>query len=224
MRSSPTSPSRGPPSSWSNGARRPGWPGRERRPARHRSARELQLGGGAAGAPRQPRVADPDGPRARPEARREGARATSSSSPPSPGRSGSPRSSLYSATKFGLRGFAFGLREDMHPNGVGVSIVSPGFVREAGMFHDAGSKPPPGLGTTTPEKVAEGGRHAPSSATATRSPWRRGASASSRVRLPAPGVRRPGPAPRRRRADRRRARRRSGRQALKYVCRCARQG
>jgi short-subunit dehydrogenase len=70
------------------------------------------------------------------------------------GKVASPRSSLYNATKFGLRGFAFGLREDMHPQGVGVSIVSPGFVREAGMFHDAKSKPPPGLGTTTPEKVA----------------------------------------------------------------------
>jgi short-subunit dehydrogenase len=71
------------------------------------------------------------------------------------GKVGSPRSSLYNATKFGLRGFAFGLREDLRPHGVGVSIVSPGFVREAGMFHDSGSKPPPGLGTTTPRKVAE---------------------------------------------------------------------
>lgn len=71
------------------------------------------------------------------------------------GKVGSPRASLYSATKFGLRGFAFGLREDMHPHGVGVSIVSPGFVREAGMFHDAGSKPPPMVGTTTPKKVAK---------------------------------------------------------------------
>ena len=70
------------------------------------------------------------------------------------GKVGSPRSSLYNATKFGVRGFAFGLREDLHPHGIGVSIVSPGFVREAGMFHDAGSKPPPGLGTTTPKKVA----------------------------------------------------------------------
>jgi short-subunit dehydrogenase len=70
------------------------------------------------------------------------------------GKVGSPRSSLYNSTKFGLRGFAFGLREDMHPHGVGVSIVSPGFVRDAGMFHDAKSKGPPGLGTTTPGKVA----------------------------------------------------------------------
>jgi short-subunit dehydrogenase len=71
------------------------------------------------------------------------------------GKVGSPRASLYNATKFGLRGFAFGLREDLHPHGVGVSVVSPGFVREAGMFHDAGTGPPPGVGTTTPKKVAK---------------------------------------------------------------------
>jgi short-subunit dehydrogenase len=71
------------------------------------------------------------------------------------GKVGSPRSSLYNATKFGVRGFVFGLREDLHPHGVGVSVVSPGFVREAGMFADSGAKPPPGLGTTTPDKVAE---------------------------------------------------------------------
>jgi short-subunit dehydrogenase len=70
------------------------------------------------------------------------------------GKVGSPRSSLYNATKFGIRGFSFGLREDLHPHGVGVSIVSPGFVRDAGMFAESGSKPPPGLGTTTPGKVA----------------------------------------------------------------------
>ena len=71
------------------------------------------------------------------------------------GKVSSPRSSVYNATKFGLRGFAFGLREDLPPRGVGVSIVSPGFVREAGMFADSGTKPPPGLGTTTPRKVAK---------------------------------------------------------------------
>ena len=40
---------------------------------------------------------------------------------------------LLAATKFGLSGFAFALREDLQPHGVGVSIVSPGFMREAGM-------------------------------------------------------------------------------------------
>jgi short-subunit dehydrogenase len=70
------------------------------------------------------------------------------------GKAASPRSALYNATKFGLRGFAMGLRCDLAPRGVGVSIVSPGFVREAGMFADSGAKPPPGLGTTTPDRVA----------------------------------------------------------------------
>jgi short-subunit dehydrogenase len=70
------------------------------------------------------------------------------------GKAVSPRASLYSATKFGLRGFALGLREDLWKRGIGVSLVTPGFVREAGMFHDSGAKPPPGFGTTTPDKVA----------------------------------------------------------------------
>jgi short-subunit dehydrogenase len=70
------------------------------------------------------------------------------------GKAASPRTSIYNATKFGLRGFAFGLRTDLGPKGIGVSVVSPGFVREAGMFADAGAKPPPGMGTTTPKKVA----------------------------------------------------------------------
>jgi short-subunit dehydrogenase len=71
------------------------------------------------------------------------------------GKSASPRTSIYNATKFGLRGFALGLRSDLAPHGIGVSLVSPGFVREAGMFADAGGKTPPGLGTTTPGAVAD---------------------------------------------------------------------
>jgi short-subunit dehydrogenase len=71
------------------------------------------------------------------------------------GKAASPRSSLYNATKFGLRGFALGLRADLAPAGVGVSLISPGFVRDAGMFANSGAKPPPGLGTTTPDRVAE---------------------------------------------------------------------
>jgi short-subunit dehydrogenase len=69
------------------------------------------------------------------------------------GKAPSPRTAIYNATKFGLRGFALGLRADLGPRGVGVSLVSPGFIREAGMFADAGAKPPPGMGTGTPEQV-----------------------------------------------------------------------
>jgi short-subunit dehydrogenase len=71
------------------------------------------------------------------------------------GKAASPRSSIYNATKFGLRGFALGLRTDLGPRGIGVSLVSPGFIREAGMFADSGAKPPAGLGTATPEQVAD---------------------------------------------------------------------
>jgi uncharacterized protein len=70
------------------------------------------------------------------------------------GKAGTAGSSVYAATKFGLRGFAQGLREDLRPHGVGVSTVFPGFIRGAGMFHDSGAKLPAYVGTKTPEDVA----------------------------------------------------------------------
>jgi short-subunit dehydrogenase len=69
------------------------------------------------------------------------------------GKAGTPRTSVYAATKFGLRGFAQSLREDLRPHGVGVSTVFPGFIRDAGMFHDSGAKLPGYLGTKTPKDV-----------------------------------------------------------------------
>jgi short-subunit dehydrogenase len=71
------------------------------------------------------------------------------------GKAGSPLSSLYNATKFGLRGLGQGLRHDLGDRGVGVSVVFPGFIRDAGMFADAGATLPPGVGTSTPEEVAD---------------------------------------------------------------------
>jgi uncharacterized protein len=71
------------------------------------------------------------------------------------GKVGTARGSVYSATKFGLRGFAQSLREDLRPSGVGVSAIFPAFVRDAGMFHDTGTKLPPGVGTVSPESVAD---------------------------------------------------------------------
>jgi short-subunit dehydrogenase len=64
-------------------------------------------------------------------------------------------SSIYSATKFGLRGFAGALRAELHGTGVGVSAIFPGFIREAGMFDDAGVKLPRGTGTKSPQDVAK---------------------------------------------------------------------
>jgi short-subunit dehydrogenase len=66
----------------------------------------------------------------------------------------SPASSLYSATKFGLRGFALGIREDLRRSGVGVSLVVPGFIRDAGMYAETGVTLPAGVSTRTPEQVA----------------------------------------------------------------------
>ena len=71
------------------------------------------------------------------------------------GKTASAGSSVYSATKFGLRGFGQGLRGDFHGTGVGVSVVFPGFVRDAGMFADSGVDLPGFVGTSTPEQVAD---------------------------------------------------------------------
>jgi uncharacterized protein len=71
------------------------------------------------------------------------------------GKVGSPRSGLYSATKCGLRGFAAGMREDVEPLGIGVTVVSPGFVSDAGFFAESGVTLPRWVGTSTPEQVAD---------------------------------------------------------------------
>jgi short-subunit dehydrogenase len=71
------------------------------------------------------------------------------------GKVASARGSIYSATKFGLRGFAAGLREDLHGTGVGVTVVYPGFIAGAGMFAEADVDLPRWVGTRTPEQVAE---------------------------------------------------------------------
>ena len=65
------------------------------------------------------------------------------------------RQSVYNGTKFGLRGFALGLREDLRGSGVGVSVVSPGFIRDAGMFADSKASAPTGFGTASPEEVGD---------------------------------------------------------------------
>jgi short-subunit dehydrogenase len=70
------------------------------------------------------------------------------------GKAASSSSSIYSATKFGLRGFALSLRADLRASGVGVSVVLPGFVRDAGMFPQDEVKLPTGFGTCSPEQVA----------------------------------------------------------------------
>lgn len=71
------------------------------------------------------------------------------------GKAATPGTSLYNASKFGLRGFAAALRGELRATGVGVSAVFPGFIRDAGMFADADVTLPPGVGTRTPQDVAD---------------------------------------------------------------------
>jgi short-subunit dehydrogenase len=71
------------------------------------------------------------------------------------GKAATGGSSVYNATKFGLRGFALALRAELAPAGIGVSLVSPGFVSEAGMYADTNIVLPRGVTTRTPAQVAD---------------------------------------------------------------------
>jgi short-subunit dehydrogenase len=71
------------------------------------------------------------------------------------GKAATAHSAPYNATKFGLRGFALALRAELRGSGVGVSVLTPGFIRDAGMFAKSGAKLPPGIGTRSPEDVAQ---------------------------------------------------------------------
>jgi len=65
--------------------------------------------------------------------------------------------SLYAATKFGLRGFALALHEDLRKTGVGVTVIFPGFIADTGLWGDTELKLPPGSGRLrTPDDVAGG--------------------------------------------------------------------
>ncbi len=68
----------------------------------------------------------------------------------------SPDTRMYNATKFGLRGFALSLRQDLVDTNIGASIVEPGFISDAGMFAESGIKLPAGVRTKKPDAVAKG--------------------------------------------------------------------
>jgi uncharacterized protein len=70
------------------------------------------------------------------------------------GKVATPGIPIYAATKFGLRGFALALRQDLYGTGVGVTAIFPGFVSGQGMFPETEAKLPRGMGTSTPEHVA----------------------------------------------------------------------
>jgi short-subunit dehydrogenase len=65
-----------------------------------------------------------------------------------------PRLSVYAATKYGLRGFAACLRQELAGTGVGVSAVFPGSVEDVGMFAESGASGKGG--TVSSRAVADG--------------------------------------------------------------------
>ncbi len=149
----PTSPSPAPPSSSPPRPPASRRPRRQRRPSRRRQAGRLQRRAGRARPAGQPRGADAARPRPLPGDARAPAPATSSSSPRSPARPPAPAARSTTRPSSASAASPSASAADLDPRGIGVSIVSPGFIREAGMFADAGAKPPPGMGTSTPEQV-----------------------------------------------------------------------
>ena len=63
--------------------------------------------------------------------------------------------SIYCATKFGLRGFGLALHEELRGTGVGVSVINPTFIADAGMWAETGVPTHPLAGRVTPGQVAE---------------------------------------------------------------------
>lgn len=68
------------------------------------------------------------------------------------GQAPAPGQIVYGPTKAGLRAFGFALRNELRGSGVGVSLVSPYFVAEAGMFARTGAHAP---GEVTPRQVTD---------------------------------------------------------------------
>jgi short-subunit dehydrogenase len=71
-----------------------------------------------------------------------------------------PGLSLYIATKSALRAYSLSLRAELEPHGVGVSILSPGPIAEAGMWANTGRALPAGLRTRSPHDIATAVVHA----------------------------------------------------------------
>ena len=73
------------------------------------------------------------------------------------GKTAVPFNVIYSSSKHALVGFSWSLREEMRRHNVGVSVICPGFVSDAGMHHDwsKGTTPPKVAKTVSPEKVTE---------------------------------------------------------------------
>ena len=74
------------------------------------------------------------------------------------GKWGPPCDPVYGATKAGLIRFTESLRTEYYGTGVSASVICPGYVEEAGMYHDGreatGTEAPACVGRTWPRNVA----------------------------------------------------------------------
>ena len=70
------------------------------------------------------------------------------------GKVGYPYAAVYGGTKAALIAWGNALRIELEGTGVSVTTVSPGYVKDAGMFAAHYVKPPAALGETTPDAVA----------------------------------------------------------------------
>jgi short-subunit dehydrogenase len=66
-----------------------------------------------------------------------------------------PYASIYSATKHAIIGFSQSLRYEVAEDGIGVSVVCPGFVRDDGLFHQNTGGDTSGQQTVSPQQVAD---------------------------------------------------------------------
>lgn len=62
-----------------------------------------------------------------------------------------PDSTMYSSTKSGLRAFGWALRPELARDDVTVTVVTPSFIGEVGMFAKRKRKAPPMAGIVSPE-------------------------------------------------------------------------
>ncbi len=70
------------------------------------------------------------------------------------GKKGLAYNSVYSASKAAMIMWSDGLRQEYRDSPVHVSVICPGFISDAGMFYDGHVPPPPLLGASNPQKVA----------------------------------------------------------------------
>ncbi|MFQ6678578.1 MAG: SDR family NAD(P)-dependent oxidoreductase [Fidelibacterota bacterium] len=71
------------------------------------------------------------------------------------GKKGLPFSTPYSASKAGLIMWTDGMRQELVDTNVEISVICPGYISDTGMFFDGGVDPPPLLGSSKPQAVAD---------------------------------------------------------------------